>query len=138
MTVPNIKAWFFFQINKHLQAIFSIYRSVKLTAYIRLRNNYFFMRKRLLFHAKNAWSFLLVENNVHCGIKVNLKTLALERTMWGAFNFNGCNKLVKNSFNNILAMKISVVFEFNGTNSSSAGTNLDTFRFYQKFQLKYS
>ena len=30
-------------------------------------------------------------------------------------------------------MKISVVFEFNSTNSSSADTNLATFRFYQKF-----
>ena len=30
-------------------------------------------------------------------------------------------------------MKISVVFEFNSTNSSSADTNLDTSRFYQKF-----
>ena len=55
--------------------------------------------------------------------------------MRGAFNFNGCNKLEKNSFNNILAMKISVAFEFNSTNSSSADTNLDTFRFYQKFYI---
>ena len=70
---------------------------------------------------------------VPCGIKVTLKTLALERTMRGAFNFNGCNKLVKNSFNTILAMKISVLFEFNSTNSCSADTNLDTSRFYQKF-----
>ena len=53
--------------------------------------------------------------------------------MEGAFNFNGCKKLEKNSFNNILTMKISFVFEFNGTNSSSADTNLDTFIFYQKF-----
>ena len=53
--------------------------------------------------------------------------------MRGAFEFNGCNKLEKNSFNNVLAMKISVVFEFNSTNSSSADTNLATFRFYQKF-----
>ena len=30
-------------------------------------------------------------------------------------------------------MKISFAFEFNSTNSSSAGTNLGTFRFYQKF-----
>ena len=51
--------------------------------------------------------------------------------MRGAFNFNGCNKLEKNSFNNILAMKTSVVFEFISTNSSSDDTNLDTFRFYQ-------
>ena len=28
-------------------------------------------------------------------------------------------------------MKISFVFEFNSTNSSSGGTNLGTFRFYQ-------
>ena len=53
--------------------------------------------------------------------------------MRGALNLNGCNKLEKNSFNNILAMKISVAFEFNSTNSSSADTNLDTLRFYQKF-----
>ena len=53
--------------------------------------------------------------------------------MRGDLNFNGCNKLEKNSFTNILAMKISAVFEFNSTNSSSADTNLDTFRFYQKF-----
>ena len=53
--------------------------------------------------------------------------------MRGAFKFDGCNNLEKNSFNNILAMKISVVFEFNSTNSSSADTNLATFRFYQKF-----
>ena len=53
--------------------------------------------------------------------------------MRGAFKFNGCNKLEKNSFNNIVAMKISVVCEFNSTNSSSADTNLATFRFYQKF-----
>ena len=55
--------------------------------------------------------------------------------MRGAFKFNGCNKLEKNGFNNILAMKISVVFEFNSTNSSSADTNLATFRFYQKFYI---
>ena len=53
--------------------------------------------------------------------------------MRGVFNFNGCNKFEKNSFNNILAMKISVVCEFKSTNSSSAETNLDTFIFYQKF-----
>ena len=43
------------------------------------------------------------------------------------------NKLERNSFHNILAMKISVVVEFDSTNISSADTNLDTFRFYQKF-----
>ena len=53
--------------------------------------------------------------------------------MRDALNFNGCNKFEKNSFNNILAMKISVVFEFNNTISSSPDTKLDTFRFYQKF-----
>ena len=44
------------------------------------------------------------------------------------------NKLEKNNFNNILAVKISVVFKVNSTNSYSADTSLDTFsfRFYQK------
>ena len=56
--------------------------------------------------------------------------------MGGAFNFNGCKKLEKNSFNNILAIKISFEFEFDSTNSSSANTNLETFRFYQNFYLK--
>ena len=41
-----------------------------------------------------------------------------------------CSKFEKNNFNNIFAMKVSVVFEFNSTNSSSANANLDTFRFY--------
>ena len=41
-----------------------------------------------------------------------------------------------NSFNNILTLKIRVVFEFNSTNSSSADTNLDTFKFFQKWQLR--
>ena len=53
--------------------------------------------------------------------------------MPGTFNFNRCSMLEKKSFNNILIMKIRVVFEFNSTNSSSADTNLDNFRFYQKF-----
>ena len=53
--------------------------------------------------------------------------------MRGDFNFNGYNKLEKNSFNNILAMKISIVFDLNSTDSSSADINLDTFRFYWKF-----
>ena len=88
-------------------------------------NNYFFMRK--------SPDLLTSRKYVYCGIKVNLKTLALEKTMRGALYCNGCSKLEKNSFNNILAMKISVVFEFNSTNSSSADTNLDTFSFYQKF-----
>ena len=50
-----------------------------------------------------------------------------------AFNFNGYNRLEKHSFGNIAAVKISAVFEFNSTNSSSAGTNLDTFRLFQNF-----
>ena len=33
----------------------------------------------------------------------------------------------------ILAIKTSFAFEFNRTNSSSADTNLDNYRFYQKF-----
>ena len=51
----------------------------------------------------------------------------------GNFNFDGCNKFEKKSFNYVLAMKISFVLEFNSTNSFSADTNLDTFRYYQKF-----
>ena len=65
--------------------------------------------------------------------QINLETLSLEWTMGSAFNFNGCNKLEKNSFNNTLAMKISFAFKFNSTNSSSADINQDTFRFYQRF-----
>ena len=53
--------------------------------------------------------------------------------MVGAFNFHGCNKLEKNSFNNILPMQISFVFEFNSANSYSADTNLETFKFNQRF-----
>ena len=49
-----------------------------------------------------------------------------------AFSFNGPNKLEKISFNNILAMKISAVFECHSASSYSANTNLDTVRFYQK------
>ena len=52
-------------------------------------------------------------------------------------NLNGCNKLKKNSFNNMVFMEINVMFDntssqFNNTNSSSADrqkappTNLDT------------
>ena len=66
-------------------------------------------------------------------MKINLKTLALERTIQDVFKFNECNKVEKNSFNNIVALKSSVAFEFNRINSSSADTSLDTFRFYQKF-----
>ena len=36
------------------------------------------------------------------------------------FNFNGPNKWEKMNFNSIVAVKISAVFEFNSTNSSSA------------------
>ena len=61
-------------------------------------------------------------------MKVILKTLLLDRTVGGTFY-----KLEKNSFNNILALNISVVLEFSSINSFSADTNLDTFRFYQKF-----
>ena len=46
------------------------------------------------------------------------------------FSFNGL--ALSFNFNNMLAMKISAVFEFNSTNSSSADTNRDTLRFYQK------
>ena len=42
-----------------------------------------------------------------------------------AFSFNGPNKLEKISFNNIVAMKISAVFECNSTNSSLANANTD-------------
>ena len=42
-----------------------------------------------------------------------------------AFSFNGPNKLEIISFNNIVAMKISAVFECNSTNSSSANANTD-------------
>ena len=54
--------------------------------------------------------------------------------MQDALNFSSLMDVTKkkNRFNNILAMKISVVSEFNGTNSSSTDTNLDTFRFCQK------
>ena len=38
------------------------------------------------------------------------------------------NDLEHKSFNNIVAMKISVAFEFNSTNSSSAHTNLERSR----------
>ena len=51
----------------------------------------------------------------------------------GNFNFDGCSKLEKKSFNYVLAMKISFVLEFNSTNSFSADTNLNTYRYYQKF-----
>ena len=38
--------------------------------------------------------------------------------MRDAFSFNGPNKLEKISFNNIVAMRISAVFECNSTNST--------------------
>ena len=41
-----------------------------------------------------------------------------------AFNYNECNKLEKNSFNNILTITIRAAFEFNSTNSSSADIDL--------------
>ena len=86
----------------------------------------------LSFLCEKGVIFLTSRKYVHCKMKVILKILPLERTMGGPFNFNGCNKLEKNSFNNILAMSVSFVIEFNSTNSSSADTNLDTFRFYQQ------
>ena len=90
------------------------------------------------FSCEKHLIFLTSRKYVYCGIKVNLNILALERVIRGAFNFNGCKELEKNSFNNILSIlsKISVVFEVNSTNNSSADTSLDTFRFYQKFKLK--
>ena len=54
--------------------------------------------------------FLTSRKYVCWGIKVSLKTFVLDRTMLGAFNFNGCDKLEKNSFKNILAMKILVLY----------------------------
>ena len=86
----------------------------------------------LSFLCEKGVIFLTSRKYVHCKMKVILKILPLERTMGGPFNFSGCNKLEKNSFNNILAMSVSFVIEFNSTNSSSADTNLDTFRFYQQ------
>ena len=49
------------------------------------------------------------------------------------------NKLEQNNFNNMIAMKINVIFKFH---SSPADTKLesrhqDTFRFDQKFQSKW-
>ena len=52
------------------------------------------------------------------------------------FNLNGCKKVEQKDLNNIMAMTINVTFEFCSTNRSSADTNLDTFRFYQKSLFK--
>ena len=49
---------------------------------------------------------------------------------------NRPNKLEKINFKNIVAMKISAVFECDSTNNSSSDTNLDTVRLYQKRYLK--
>ena len=49
-----------------------------------------------------------------------------------ALKCNGPNKLEKISFSNIVALKISAIFECDSTNISLAATNLDTVRFYQK------
>ena len=52
-----------------------------------------------------------------------------------ALNLNEYSKLVQKSFNNIVAMKIHVIFKFNISNSFSADTNVErraTFRFYEK------
>ena len=56
----------------------------------------------------------------------------MKPAMRDAFKFNGPEKLKKISFNNIAAMRISAILKCNSTNSSSADTNLDTVRFYQK------
>ena len=64
---------------------------------------------------------------MHCGIKVNLKTLMTESSH---ASYLQLNKLV-------VAMKISAAFEYNSTINYSADTNLDTVRFYQESsQLK--
>ena len=47
-----------------------------------------------------------------------------------AFNFNGPNEFKKITFNNIVAINISAVFECNSINSSSVDPNLDIVRFY--------
>ena len=60
----------------------------------------------------------------------------MKAAMRDAFKFNEPKKLKKITFSNIAAMKISAILECNSTNSSSAETNLDTVRFYQKCQLK--
>ena len=41
--------------------------------------------------------------------------LVLEGSMRVAFNLNGCKKLKQNSFSNITAMEINLIFEFNNT-----------------------
>ena len=81
---------------------------------------------------KKTWSILLVENMCTVESKETWKHWRLKAAMRVAFKFNGPNKLKKINFTNIAAMKITAVFECNGTNSSAAGTNLDTIRFYQK------
>ena len=58
-------------------------------------------------------------------MKVSLKKLELESTMQGAFNFNGCNKLEKNSSNNILAMKVSAVLKFNSKRYKLCAEEID-------------
>ena len=54
-----------------------------------------------------------------------LEKLELESTMQGAFNFNGCNKLEKNSSNNILAMKVSAVLKFNSKRYKLCAEEID-------------
>ena len=71
-----------------------------------------------------------VENMCIEKLKKPGKYWRLKGVMQVVFNFNGCNKLEKYNFSNIVVMKVSVVFEFNNTNRSSADTNLDNFRFY--------
>ena len=62
----------------------------------------------------------------------NLENIVVGKDHRRCLQLEWCNKLKKNRVNNILAMKINFAFEFNSTNSSSADTNLETFRFYQK------
>ena len=56
----------------------------------------------------------------------------MKASLRSAFKFNGPKKLKKISFNNIAAMKVSAILDYDGTNSSSADTNLENVRFYQK------
>ena len=57
--------------------------------------------------------------------QVEPENIVVEEPMWVTLNFNGCNKLEQNSFSNIVAMKINVIFELNISNSFSADTNME-------------
>ena len=52
-----------------------------------------------------------------------------------ALNFNGCTKLEQDSFYNIVAVKINVIFEFNISNSFSADSNTE--RMHQPGHLQF-